>query len=290
MGFEWHQQVADTEMGKVNNVEFFLMDGTNKIQYPNAYSSIGDSVNYSLSDKLEISSKFGKLTGDTNNMNLKLSSSDGSVDVTMQVKDKLYNGTTGLLNFMGNSYEYAYPNLVVNGTVNIKGSEYKVKNATAWFDRQWSVKMAQTDSSVSKNRWWAPATYADFKESWLWIGMSLTDSDAISLWDCYTDKRNCFATLLHEDGTQVNTGMNVKYDDIWTSKKTGGSYPGKFTIDIPTEDLHLTFTKLSNNSEFTHATDGIYGCQNLMAVEGTYKGKTINKTVVVELIGNLCGK
>lgn len=290
LGFEWHQQVVDTEIGKVNNVEFFLMDGTNEIQYPNAYSSIGDNVNYSLSDKLEISSKFGKLTGDTNNMNLKLSSSDGSVDVTMQVKDELYNGTTGLLNFMGNSYEYAYPNLVVNGTVNIKGSEYKVKNATAWFDRQWSVKMAQTDSSVSKNRWWAPATYADFKASWLWIGMSLTDSDAISLWDCYTDKRNCFATLLHEDGTQVNTEMNVKYDDIWTSKKTGGSYPGKFTIDIPTEDLHLTFTKLSNNSEFTHDTDGIYGCQNLMAVEGKYKGKTINKTVVVELIGNLCGK
>lgn len=286
LGFEWHQQVVQTPGGAMHSVEFLLMDASKRKIYENAYTSLENEKNYALADQMVVVSEFGILQGNKDSFEIKMNSESGSIDIVMTKQGELYNGTTGLLNFLTNSYQFSFPNMLVNGKVVIKGESYEVKDAIGWFDRQWTK-----DSKPSK--YFTPATFEDFKVSWLWIGMTLgEESDvAISLWDSYVEQRkNSFATVMRKDGTQVNVLIDVQYDEIWKSEVTGGEYPSKFSISIPNEDLTMSFVALIDKPEFTHETDGIYGCQSLCSVVGNYKGKEFKKTVIVEMIGNLCGE
>jgi predicted secreted hydrolase len=171
----------------------------------------------------------------------------------------------------------------VEGTVAIDGKEYKVKNATAWFDRQWAGA-PDADGDPMKI----------MSSSWLWLGMPLNEdlSAAISLWDLYVDGgRNACATILNKNGTQINVPASISYDDIWTSKNSGNKYPKKVNVAIPEEKLDFTLESLITNSDFVHSDgNGASGCQVLCKARGTYQGKAFNRNVIVEMIGDLCGK
>jgi predicted secreted hydrolase len=209
-----------------------------------------------------------------------LETENGKVDVVLKPRENaLYNGTTGLLRF-GPTYEFygfAFPNMEIEGTVTIKGKEYRVEHTTAWLDRQWGIEDAST---------------MDREMAWLWLGMTLNNdaSEAVSLWDLYSPgERNAFATILTRNGTQVNVDADVTYDKTWTSSRSGNQYPGQVHIAIPTVDLDITLTALLDEPESVRSA-GATGCQSLCAVKGSYKGTPINRHVIVEMIGDLCGE
>jgi predicted secreted hydrolase len=287
LGFEWHEMIYRLPQGSFTSTEFLLMNGSENHFFPNTLSEPLKQNNSIPDGQLSIFSSIGELKGDQKEMTLRLQSDKGNVNVVLRPrKEVLYNGTTGLLNLAGSkSYEYAYTNMDVEGTVTIDGKEYKVKNATAWFDRQWSgAPEAVSDGDSMKI----------ISSSWLWLGMPLNEdlSAAVSLWDLYADGgRNTFATILNKNGTQINIPANISYADIWTSSKSGNKYPGKVHVTIPEEELDFTLEALITNPDFVHSDGkGVPGCQVLCNAKGTYQGKAFNRTVIVEMIGDLCGK
>lgn len=66
-------------------------------------------------------------------MRLKLSVGSEAVDVVLRPTEQvLCNGTTGLLHFGTNdSYQYAFPNMEITGTLTVEGVPYEITGATA---------------------------------------------------------------------------------------------------------------------------------------------------------------
>jgi predicted secreted hydrolase len=230
-GFEWHEIIYRLPQGNFTSTEFLLMNGSGDHFYPNTLSEPLNK-NSAPDGQLFVSSSLGELKGDQKAMSLRLHSAKGQVDVVLRPrKEVLYNGTTGLLNLGGSkSYEYAYPNMNVEGTVVINDREYKVNNATAWFDRQWAGE-PNADSGSDQMK--------IMSSSWLWLGMPLNEdmTAAISLWDLYVDDgRNACATILNKNGTQINVPASITYETIWTSAGSGFKYPRKVHVSIPEEN------------------------------------------------------
>lgn len=287
LGFMWHQQIIDAgPAGRFNTAEFLLMNGNKNIWSNNSIAVPVSEQTGADYDKMRVYSSLGELEGDTSRMTLKLQVEDGALDVVLTPKKEvLYNGTTGMLQFLGDidSRQFSFPNMGIEGTFTLRGTEYKIQNATAWFDRQWGFSGNPNTGDATGMA----------KTSWLWLGMALNadNSGAISLWDSYgKDGRFAFATILNKNGTQVNVVADITYDKIWTSEKTGNTYPAVVNISIPTEDLQMTLTSLIDKPEFSREGNDIAGCQSFCKVTGSYKGEPIDRCVILEMVGDLCGE
>ena len=280
VGFIWHQMIVDAgPQGKLSNVDFLLMESTEQVVVEQMLTIPLSETSGASEKECYVYSPLGSLREDHQRFTLHLANEDGKVDVVLKPREEvLYNGATGLLKFglFDQSYEYAYPNMEIEGMVTIKGKEYRIHNTTAWLDRQW------VDMSVAVEH-----------EAWLWLGMTLnTDgSEAISLWDNYVPgKHNAFATLLMEDGTQLNVVADITYDNIWTSSHSGNHYPGQVHIALPEVDLDFTMTVLLDKPEFVRTQGGTSASETLYAVKGSYKGTPLNNVTILEMVGDLCGE
>lgn len=286
LAFEWHQQSVKIAMLKLCTAEFLITDGSRDKCIHNALTEKASKKTGSNTDRLHVFSPWGSLEGDRKEMRLKLSVGSEAVDVVLKPTEQvLCNGTTGLLHFGTNdSYQYAFPNMEITGTLTVEGVPYEITGATAWFDRQWGLEMSKVET-VGKLK-------GKFQQNWLWLGMTLNDehTEAVSLWDTYVLRgRHCFATFVHADGSQNNAVANVEYEGVWTSQKSGNQYPKAVHIAVPQEQLELHLTSLITDPEFVREQTGICGCQILCDVTGSYKGAPIARSVVLELINNVCG-
>lgn len=238
-------------------------------------------------DRIHVFCDWGELVGDIHHMTLKMDVPDGSVDISIKPKDVLYNCVTGLMHIWGTeSYQFAYPNMEVSGTVTIKGETFEVKNTTAWFDRQGGNGQDGINS-------FSPTDAGQYHLSWLWLGLPLGEKhdEAISLWDnCQADGRYCFATVMKQDGSHVCAPANVTYDEIWTSSRSGNSYPKKVHVSLPSQKLELDIHALVDNAEYVHEGVNFAGCHVLSKVDGTYQGTKVNSYVLLELINDVCGE
>ena len=289
LGFQWHQQIMAMPGGmKFGQAEIELMAAeTQDFVSDVVIAPVSEAVG-SDPDELHVFSPVGELTGDHKKMHLKAQCEKGNFDVEMVTNHILYNGVTGLLNFMGNSYQFGFTDMIVNGSLEIEGAKYEVKDAVAWFDRQWTLVTDSADAAAVTE---SESGGGNFMPSWLWIGMALnTDGDALSLWDCYTSTRNSFATVTHANGVQTIVPINVEYEKTWTSEKTGAVYPRKFTVEIPQEDISLKFDSLLDKPEVVIEASGIHGSQNLCTVTGSFHGQEVSKDIIVELVGDICGE
>ena len=283
-GFEWHQQsVKEFFM----TVEYLMMDADRSIYSNNAVDMpICEACGHSY-EELNVFSPFGTLTGDRNEMKLNIQCEDGAVDVVLRPrKDVLYNGTCGMLKFLGGdfSYQYSFPNMDIEGTMTLKGKTIPITNTTAWFDRQWGVNKASSDH--------INAGEGMNKLAWLWLGMTLEDGNgAVSLWDSYgPEGRNAFATIMQSNGIQYNAEAEVTYEDVWTSAKSGNSYPRAVNFNVPKADLAIRVEFISDDPEFFREGNPICGCPSLCKVTGSYKGEALDRCVILELINDVNGE
>ena len=284
IGMEWHQMVLRVApFIKINVVDFLLMDATRNIFLEHTDAGIGSRKNGPAAGLCRVTSKFGALDGDINKLTLRLKAEDGEVDVIMKpTKQALYNGSVGLLPLLGatQSYQYAFPNMEIQGTVRLKDETFKVENATAWLDRQWTEN-----------------TKANSIPSWLWLGMSINHerTSVISLWDVInakTGERHGFATLLDQYGVQSNHLSNITYEQSWKSDRSGNSYPNSFKILIPTADIELSINAMMDRPEFVKGMGPVRigGCQAPCVVKGHYGTTIIEQIEIVEMIGDVCGE
>lgn len=285
LGVQWHQQTMKTPLGAFVMAEFAVSDGT-----AHDYSPHATVVRYGKKagadrDKLRVFSPLGIVEGNEKAFTAKLSDGDCSVDLTFEIQPQvLYNGTMGMIRFLGtDSYEFAYPNMNMSGTIRFRGKEYIVRDQKAWFDRQWSFEPKGDESVVPMG--------GKKLLSWLWIGMNLTDdgTESVSLWDAYGARgKNSFATIVTADGINTNYLMDITYEDLWTSQKTGNTYPRAVKVAIPEADLFFVCKSLIDNPE--SVSKMVSGCQDIVSVTGTYRGKELHRVVGMEIVSDLCGE
>ena len=288
LGFEWHQMVfAPKPEMKITTTEFLLMDATRRIWLDHVSDEAVSANIGAATDRCRVTSSFGSLVGDRDRLTLNLHAPDGAVDIVLKPKEQvLYNGTVGLLPLFGSqSFQFAFPNAQVEGTIRLNDETLEVGRATAWLDRQWSGRLPQGELN--------PADFAKFP-SWVWLGMTLNPEGtaAISLWDIVdtNGNRHAFATILDANGIQSNHSATVTYGGTWQSERTGNSYPSKLSISIPTADLALSLNALLDRPEFSHGSDrsSIAGCQSPCTVTGHYGSIPIDRVAIVEMIGDVC--
>lgn len=288
LGFEWHQMVlAPAPEMKITKTEFLLMDATQRIWLDHVSAEAVSADIGAATDRCRVTSSFGSLAGDRDRLTLNLRAPDGAVDVELKPKEQvLYNGTVGLLPLFGSqSFQFAFPNARVEGTIRLNDETLEVGRAAAWLDRQWSGRSSPGEMN--------PADLAKFP-SWVWLGMTLNPEGtaAISLWDIIDNNgiRNAFATVLDANGIHSNHSATVAYDGVWQSERTGNSYPSKLSVSIPTADLALSLNALLERPEFSHGSEhsSIGGCQSPCAVAGHYGSNPIDRVAIVEMIGDVC--
>jgi predicted secreted hydrolase len=282
IGFEWHQMVIEAAPGvKITTTEFLLMDATRGIWLPHsAAEPLSDEIG-AAADRCRVTSSFGTLEGDAQKLTLRLNAPDGALDLVLHPTEQiLYNGTVGLLPLLGSrSFQYAFPNMRVEGTVRLNDETFEVRDTTAWLDRQWA------DAST---------LMGEDLPSWVWIGMTLNPerTAALSLWDTAdAEGRRVFGTILDEKGVQSNHLAHLTHGQIWTGERTGNSYPGTLELSIPTADLELSFQALLERPEFDQGEgrEAISGCQSPCAVKGHYGSILIDRVTIVEMIGDVHG-
>ena len=220
-------------------------------------------------------------------MTLKLQSEDCSLDVTLENKgDLLINGTMGMMRFIGcDSYQFAYPNLVMNGTLTVGGKTYNLVNEHAWFDRQWSDRNTEGESVLR-----LPGV---LQVSWVWFGLPLNPekTEFFSFWDTVDLRgRHTFATVRTAEGKQVNVLCKAEYSNFWTGSlcEPGNTYPR--TTRIVSEEIGLDITLESGIDNPESGNPMIAGCQDLCHVLGTYKGQQVDAYTVLEIVNNVCGE
>lgn len=283
-GVVWHMQ---SQFGRFITAQVLLADPANA-KYDNTGIAVeADDNTYISNSKLECVSSIATLTGNSREMHLKFEVENASGEFTLRPRETvLYNGTTGLLLFLSSmdNHQFAFPNMDVEGTLILNGTEHKVRNTTAWFDRQWGF--ADTSHDLLEGN-------GMNRLSWLWIGFPLNEAktEAISCWDSYArDGRYAFATICNENGTQTNHKMEVTYKDIWTGKRSGASFPGAVHVSIPTAEIDFEMTVLPGNPEFYHPENGLCGFEALCKIDGTYKGDRIDRYCFLEIVGDCCGE
>jgi predicted secreted hydrolase len=283
LGFEWHQGV--TAIGSAT--EFLVMNATDDIWRPYAAAEPASETVGASTTEMNVYSTVGSLTGDRSGMRLKAVNGNNAVDVVMRPQaTELYNGTTGLLPFLGTeSYEFAFPNMISRGTITIDGEVHEVDTDAVWFDRQWGAAGGLTPEDLMRNA----AVVNQAHWTWLGLGFGEGNRSAISFWDVMgQDARWTFLTHLREDGVQANVEAQVEYDRVWTSSETGQRYPGLVRITAPDIDLELVLTAMMSRPEFVYpAGQGHNGGQSLCHVSGRLGAERIESHVLFEMIGDI---
>jgi predicted secreted hydrolase len=169
----------------------------------------------------------------------------------------------------------------MKGKLIIEGKEYEV-DGNCWLDRQFSPVADGLDA-------WDETLFGSSK--WAWMGIILSNGEAISLWEIvdHNDNRNIFASILYADGTQIVTSAKSIIDsatDKWESKVTGQNYPTKWIVDIPEVNAHLTVTCNPKEQEIVSelAINNKYEAMSI--VIGTYAGEAVTGDCCLEIIGN----
>ena len=234
-------------------------------------------------EQMDVYTPMARLTGGREEMHLTGQKEDCALDVIVRPgKDELYNGTTGMLYFLSaDSYQFAFPHMEIEGTMTIAGKTVQIENTTAWFDRQWGFQPDQMIANADAGK----------RMAWLWLGL-VTDGGkgALSLWDSFAaEGHSSFCTVLRPDGILFNVETDVKYEDIWESKKTGNSYPRTVYIRSEKIDLDIKVVFISDDPEFAREALPIHGCQSLCKVIGHYGEEQFDNYQILEIINDLCG-
>lgn len=282
-GFEWHDQTLGD---KFVTTEFFLMDETRNIFKNYAFDAPVDGVTFGVDyDKLRVFTPAGGITGNREEMKLHMENEGNIVDVVVRPGDTvLYNGTVGLLPFLGSdSYQYAFPLMEIEGTMVLEGKTIPIQNTTAWFDRQWGLQ-SNNDAIF--------AAHPGMRMAWTWLGIVLNGGKegVVSLWDSYASEgHSSFFTAVKANGLQYTEECEVTYNDIWVSDKTGNSYPKSVNFKCDRVGMDLTAEFIPKDPEFARQTIPIHGCQSLCKVKGKFDGHEINQYQILELINDVCG-
>jgi len=173
---------------------------------------------------------------------------------------------------LGNaSYYYSYPRLNTQGTLQIGGNSHSV-NGISWMDREWST------SGLSKEQ-----------SGWDWFALQLSDNTELMFYqlrrkDGQADTLSS-GSLILADNTKIPLNpkaVAIESLDSWKSPHSKITYPSRWHLAIPDQNLELDIVPLIKDQELNVSYRYWEGA---VSVTGTKNGKPISGQGYVELAG-----
>lgn len=260
-------------------------------QYSHAYSFKEASVS---EDTFSIKTPKGFMSGTLDDMHLKCDIDNASLNLHLTaIGYPLYNAETGKFILGGiEMYEYSIPTLLSNGTIRVGNNTYEIKDGISWYDRQWELKLPKAPKAVmnAASKIMAGRMGSTAFPTWGWMDLNLDNGDVISTWFALENVENCWATLMHPDGSHKMVNVNPMIStakDYWKSQSSGHSYPMTYTIEIPELDANLTVKCAVKDQElFFPERPDLNHYEGAASITGTYLGKETNGYCYVELVGD----
>jgi len=196
-------------------------------------------------------------------------------------KPKIFHGNKGLSAKGPNpgqaSYYYSFTDLASKGTIQTEVSKNPVAvTGTSWFDQEFGSNVLSSD-----------------QVGWDWFGIHLSDGRDIMLFQLRkkdgTIEASSSGTIIEKDGTsrylrQSDIMLNVKAQ--WKSPKSGGTYPAKWEIKIPSTGIDITLAPIAANQELvTEASTGVTYWEGAVSGSGISRGASVTVEGYAELTG-----
>ena len=173
------------------------------------------------------------------------------------------------------SYYYSLTRLKTDGELEIAKSKEMVRGLS-WMDHEFGSNQL-TDDQVG----------------WDWFSIQLDNNTEIMLYlirrkDGSVDPYSS-GTLVYENGTTrhlVLKDFTVEILEKWKSPKSGGTYPMKWTVRIPSEDITLDIASFFADQELdTRKSTKVTYWEGAASVSGSYRKKPVHGLGYVEMTG-----
>ena len=210
---------------------------------------------------------------------IKASQTGAVLDLKLEpTRTPLINGEGGVSQKsagVGNaSHYYSMTRLKTTGTVMVDGAAQAV-SGLSWLDREWATNQLGDD-----------------QVGWDWISLHLADGSDLMLYqlrrkDGSVDPFSS-GTLLNAQGVsrhlaQADFSLTPVSGKTWTSKKSGGTYPIAWRVEIPSESLILEVSALLPEQEL--ALDPVAYWEGAVEAQGTRHGQPVGGEGYLEMTG-----
>ncbi|HEX8681166.1 MAG TPA: lipocalin-like domain-containing protein [Ardenticatenaceae bacterium] len=198
------------------------------------------------------------------------------IDFTLRsAKPPARHGNNGLSQKSGEvgnaSYYYSQTRLETTGTLAIGEQRFEV-GGLSWKDHEYGT------SSLAENA-----------AGWDWFSLQLSDGRELMYFQIRTVDGGVepasSGSLVLEDGTVrplAREAVQVEVLETWTSPESGGVYPAKWLLRVPSEGIELTITPLIPDQELNVSATYWEGA---VVAEGSAGGQPITARGYIELTG-----
>ncbi len=175
------------------------------------------------------------------------------------------------------SYYVSYTDLATEGHVKTPDAAKPVKvTGVSWFDHEFGSNQLSAEQA-----------------GWDWFSLHLSDGRDVMLYFLRrTDgsvERASSGTVVDADGASRHlplSAIQVDVLDRWKSRKSGGVYPSRWRIRIPSEHVDVTVAPLLSDQELvTGASTAVTYWEGAVAGKGISAGRKATCEGYVELTG-----
>ncbi len=169
------------------------------------------------------------------------------------------------------SYYYSQPRMETHGTILLDEKSFPVSGAS-WVDHEYSTSALSTDQI-----------------GWDWFSIQLDNGDDLMMFqlraaDGSIDPYSS-GTVIYQDGsTRIlnKDDFTIQVGDTWKSPASGGIYPAKWTVVVPSEGLTLEIVPYLPDQEMDLS---YHYWEGAVYISGNHAGQTLHGSGYVELTG-----
>jgi predicted secreted hydrolase len=173
------------------------------------------------------------------------------------------------------SHYYSITRLRTEGKIFLKGKEYPVQG-TSWMDHEFGSSQLP-----------------EYQVGWDWFSIQLENGTDLMLYqlrhrDGKIDPYSS-GTIIFADGSQRHLLLKefqIEVLERWKSKKSGATYPSKWRVRIPHDQIELLLTPTVRDQELiTETSTRVTYWEGSVRVEGKYGNSPMRGLAYVELTG-----
>jgi predicted secreted hydrolase len=231
-------------------------------------------------DRYRVWNEDWKVEGDDKNHRIQVSDRSTELRLTLKsLKPPVLHGLNGLSQKGEGegraSYYYSLTRMQSEGELTINGKKEKVRGLS-WMDHEFGSNQLRED-----------------QVGWDWFSLQLDKQTELML---YLIRRKDGTADPYSSGTLVKTDGTIKHLalkdfrieilDRWKSAKSGASYPIKWRVTVPAEELALEIVPAFSDQELiTNRSTRVIYWEGAAEISGTYRNQPAKGTGYVEMTG-----